>query len=59
MKIDLWYGNKIADVAKVDCYFSDLDCEYRGNLYDKTGKIIGDYSTKNSCEIEKRFGYQF
>jgi hypothetical protein len=59
MKIDMWYGNKISEVAFIDCWFSDCDCIYRGNLYDSNQKAIGDYSTKDSTEIEKQFGYDF
>ena len=59
MKIDLWYGDKILDVAFVSCSFSDCDCIYRGNLFDKDKRIIGDYSTHDSVEIEKQFNYQF
>ena len=59
MKIDLWYGDKISDVAFISCSFSDCDCIYRGNLFDKDKRIIGDYSTHDSVEIEKQFNYQF
>lgn len=53
MKIDLWYKDE--EVAFVDCTFYDRDCEYRGNLYNKDGRPIGDFSSKNSTEIERRF----
>ena len=57
MIIDKWYqGEKI---AKIDCYFYPEKSIYRGNLYNESGKIIGDYSTKNSEEIEKRFSRVF
>lgn len=59
MKIDMWYGDKISDVAYISCFFYDCDCEYRGNLYNRFGKMIGDYSTKDSTEIEHRFNYDF
>lgn len=55
MKIDFWYGNTKKDIAAVDCFFYDNDCIYRGNVYDKTGKAIGDYATRNSLEVEKAF----
>lgn len=57
MRFDIWYEGET--VAFADCSFYDLDVEYRGNLYNKNGKIIGDYSTKNSVEIERRFPYFF
>ena len=54
MFIDLWYGNKVSEVDALTISFSDLDCEYRGNMY-KAGKAIGDFSTKDSTEIQKAF----
>jgi len=59
MKTDFWYGNKKEDVKRVDCFFSDCDCVYRGNMYDGNGKAIGDYSTNDSCEVEEYFGVSF
>lgn len=59
MKLDFWYGNVLADVAYVDCFFSDIDCVYRGNMYNKNGKIIGDYETPDSVKVEKTFNYDF
>lgn len=58
MIIDLWYGDSIKSIDKIDCFFSDFDCMYRGNLY-KQGRIVGDYSTRNSIEIENRFSRLF
>lgn len=55
MRIDFWYGNTLKDVKRIDAFFSDVDFVYRGNMYDTNGKIIGDYSTKDSCEIAKTF----
>ena len=55
MKIDFWYGNRKKDIAAADCFFYDNDCEYRGSVYDKTGKAIGDYTTRDSLEVEKTF----
>lgn len=48
--IDMWYGNKPTEADKISINFYDLDAEYRGNIY-KCGKIIGDYSCKNSLEL--------
>ena len=59
MKIDIWHKDEkfnIKDITRVDCFFSDLDCEYRGNLY-IGDKIVGDYSTSDSTEIEKKFSH--
>lgn len=53
MKIDIWYPKE--NVAAVSVAFYPNDCEYRGNLYNKKGRIIGDFTSKNSLEIEKRF----
>ena len=55
MIIDFWYGNTKKDIAYYDCYFSDVDCIYRGNVYDKDRRPIGDFSGRNSVEIEKYF----
>ena len=56
MKIDMWYNNDVKSVTKIDCSFSDLDCEYRGNLY-INDKCVGDYSTQDSTEITKMFPF--
>lgn len=50
--IDMWYGDKPTEADKISFY--DLDAEYRGNIY-KNGKMIGDYSCKDSLELEKAF----
>lgn len=57
MKIDIWYQNE--SVSFADCFFYPNSGEYRGNLYNKDGKAIGDYVSKNSVEIEKRFPGMF
>ena len=53
MTIDYWYNDH--NIAYIDCFFYPSSCEYRGNIYNKGGKAIGDYATKDSVEIEKRF----
>ena len=58
MKIDMWYGDDVNKVDAVSCSFSDCDCVYRGWMY-IGGKIVGDYSTKDSLEIEKTFNVRF
>lgn len=57
--LDFWYRNKLKDVASIDCFFSDLDCVYRGNMYDKNRKMIGDYETADSLKIEETFNIKF
>ena len=54
MTIDFWYGNQIADVDKLDVFFYPNEGVYRGNLY-RAGKMIGDYTTTSSTELEKSF----
>lgn len=54
IKINMWHGDKKEDADRIDIFFSDLDCVYRGNIY-KAGKMIGDYSCTDSLEIEKAF----
>ena len=55
INFDFWYGNKQEDIALIDYSFSDLDCMYRGNMYDINGRMIGDYSTSDSAELESLF----
>lgn len=55
-RFDMWHSEKITDANGADCFFSDLDCVYRWNLY-KDGKAIGDYSCSDSLEIEKRLSF--
>ncbi len=52
--LDMWYGDRSRDADKIDIFFSDLDCIYRGNIY-KNGHIVGDYSAKETKQIEKMF----
>lgn len=54
MKIDMWYNNNIAEVTKLDVFFSDMDCVYRGNIYIGE-KCVGDYEADTLQEIEKKF----
>lgn len=55
MKLDFWYKDNLKDVKQITCLFYDNAGYYAGNMIDKTGKIIGDYFTYNSVEIEKTF----
>lgn len=56
MTVDMWYGDKIEDVTSIDTSFSDVDCIYRGNCF-IGDKIVGDYSTTVSTEIEDTFSH--
>lgn len=51
MKFDFWYGNTLEDVCEADCYFYPNGGYYAGNMYDKNGKIIGDYTATDSVKI--------
>lgn len=53
-EIDMWYGDKIEDVDKIDVTFSYSDNVYRGNVFIK-GKFVGDYVTDDSTLLEKKF----
>lgn len=57
--LDFWYGDTLKDIARISCSFSDIDCVYRGNMYNKEGKMIGDFSFNDSLEIEKIFNVSF
>ncbi len=52
--IDMWYGDKKEDADKIDIAFYPNDGEYRGNIY-KDGKIVGDYTAKDSTILESSF----
>ena len=55
-KIDMWYGNLfVPKKFRADVFFSDVDCVYRGNIYDESGKMIGDYESPDSVWVEKNF----
>lgn len=54
MKINYWYKDE-HKIAAADCYFYPNEGIYRGNVYNAEGRIIGDYSSRDSVEIEKRF----
>ena len=56
LKIDYWYKNGRENPAVyATCTFYPNEGIYRGNVFDANGKIIGDYTSDNSVEIEKRF----
>lgn len=53
MKIDLWYEGET--IAFANCTFYPNEGIYRGNLFNAQGRIIGDFSARDSVEIGKRF----
>lgn len=54
--IDMWYEDTFdPEKHHVDVFFSDTDCVYRGNIYDETGRAIGDFESPNSAWIERFF----
>ena len=54
INIDMWYGDKIEEVTKIDINFYDNSGEYRGNIY-INDSIVGDYSTKEYKALENTF----
>lgn len=60
LTIDMWYGDKfVPRKYGADASFYGNDGEYRGNIYNESGKIIGDYTSDNSVLIEKNFLIDF
>lgn len=49
---DFWYGDQMSKCDKMDCFFSDCDCVYRGNFY-KNGRAVGDFTAFTLQVIEK------
>lgn len=50
--LDMWYGDSPRDADKIDIFFSDLDCIYRGNIY-KTGELLGIIPQKRRRRLKK------
>ena len=59
LHIDFWYDDTFSDIAFITCQFYDLDCIYRGNIFNSDKKIIGDYHATNSTLIQRAFNYDF
>lgn len=59
MKIDIWDKTGFEKGKYYADAFFYPDSGYRGNIYDSTGKTIGDYHTWDSTEIPKYFIFQF
>ena len=58
--IDMWYGDEFNKYDyDADAAFYPNEGVYRGNIYDKTGKIVGDYSCSDSVTIAKELGVIF
>lgn len=55
LKIDVWYKDE--KIARYDCFFYPNDGIYRGNLFNRDGKVIGDYWCNDSVELENRMKY--
>lgn len=56
MKIDYWYNDgRKTPAVYATCTFYPNEGIYRGNVFDANGNMIGDYTSNDSLEIEKRF----
>lgn len=55
IKFDFWHGESEKDIAAADCFFYPNSGHYAGNIYNKDGKAIGDFTSNDSVEIERRF----
>ena len=54
IKIDMWYGDKVEEVERLDFTFYPNAGEYRGNLYIGF-QMVGDYVCNDSVELENAF----
>lgn len=54
INIDMWHKNNPEEITGIDWSFSDLDCVYRGNLYNGD-KMIGDYTADTMQEVQEAF----
>lgn len=58
--LDMWYGDTFdPEKHHVDVFFSDTDCVYRGNIYDETGRAVGDFGGINSVALARFFCIKF
>lgn len=59
MKIDMWHGDEfVKGKYRANFYFypnNSFGYCYRGNIFDDTGKVIGDYACNDSVEIAEVF----
>ena len=54
MRIDYWYKDGRRAVYATVTFYPN-DGVYRGNIYDVDGNMIGDFTSADSVEIERRF----
>lgn len=54
IRIDMWYGDKVEEVERLDFTFYPNVGEYRGNLYIGF-QMVGDYVCNDSVELENAF----
>lgn len=54
IKIDMWYDESFSNATKFDCFWSDIDCVYRGNIY-QGNRMIGDYTASTLQEFEDKW----
>lgn len=54
LKIDMWYNESLSNATKFDCFWSDVDCVYRGNIY-QGNRMIGDYAASTLQEFEDKW----
>ncbi len=60
LKVDMWYKDMfIKKKYRADAHFNGLDSTYAGNIYNEDGKVIGDYISDDSIEIESAFIIQW
>lgn len=58
--LDMWYGDTFdPEKHHVDVFFSDTDCVYRGNIYDETGRAVGDFRGIDSVALARFFHIKF
>lgn len=55
MIIELWHGESEEEIAGANCLFYPNSGVYRGNLFNEDGRMIGDFTSTDSVEIEDRF----
>ena len=58
--LDMWYGDGFdPEKHHVNVFFSDTDCVYRGNIYDETGRAVGDFWGIDSVALARFFHIKF
>ena len=56
LNIDMWYDDEfVPGKFGASVVFSDLDAEYRGNIYSENGEMIGDFTSDDSVLVEQNF----